>query len=81
MQKPILLNKYELKEIFNQLKKTIVFLENSIFRAYQQIYEIVNQILNNEIVVTDRKKFSFYFKVNQILKFRLGHRLSSKKLG
>ena len=81
-EKPIALNKDELKEIFNQLNKTkVLFLENIAFRAHPQTNEIVNQILNNEIGVIDRIESSFGFKVNQILKFKSGHRLFSKKLG
>ena len=81
-EKPIALNKDELKKIFDQLKKTkVFFLENIAYRAHPQTNEIVNQILNNEIGVVKRIESSFGFKVNQILKFKLGHRLFSKKLG
>ena len=37
--------------------------------------------MNNEIGIVNKIESSFGFKVNQILKFKLGHRLFSKKFG
>ena len=81
-EKPIALNKDELKLIFDQLKKSkVFFLENIAYRSHPQTIEIIDQILNNEIGIVNKIESSFGFKVNQILKFKLGHRLFSKKFG
>ena len=81
-EKPIALNKDELKNIFDQLNKTkVFFLENIAYRAHPQTIEIINQILSNEIGTVNKIESSFGFKVNQILKFKLGHRIFNKKFG
>ena len=81
-EKPIALNKDELKLIFDQLKKSkVFFLENIAYRSHPQTIEIIDQILNNEIGIVNKIESSFGFKVNQILKFKLGHRLFSEKFG
>jgi len=81
-EKPMTLNNDELKQVFDQLKKTkVFFLENIAYRAHPQTIEIINQILNNEIGNVTKIETSFGFKVNQILKLKLGHRLFNKKFG
>ncbi len=81
-EKPLALNNDELNQVFDQLKKTrVFFLENIAYRAHPQTIEIINQILNNEIGNVTKIETSFGFKVNQILKLKLGHRLFNKKFG
>ena len=81
-EKPMALNKDELNQVFDQLKKTkVFFLENIAYRAHPQSIEIIDQILNNKIGNVIKIESSFGFKVNQLLKLKLGHRLFSEKFG
>lgn len=81
-EKPLSLSLSETNEIFDYLyKSNVFFLENIAYRSHPQTFEIVSQILNNEIGKVIKIESSYGFKVNQILKFKPFHRLFNTKFG
>ena len=81
-EKPIALNELELEKIFLQLNQSkVFFLENIAYRSHPQTIEIINQVSRKEIGEILSVESSFGFRVNPILKFKLGHRLFNKNFG